>query len=31
VDNYATHKHPKVKSWLKRHRRFHVHFIQRSA
>jgi transposase len=27
VDNYATHKHPQVKSWLKRHPRFHVHFI----
>ncbi len=26
VDNYATHKHPKVKSWLKRHPRFHMHF-----
>ncbi len=26
VDNYATHKHPKVKSWLERHRRFHMHF-----
>ena len=26
VDNYATHKHPKVKAWLKRHRRFHMHF-----
>ena len=26
VDNYATHKHPKVQSWLKRHRRFHIHF-----
>ena len=26
VDNYATHKHPKVKSWLKRHQRFHMHF-----
>ena len=26
VDNYATHKHPKVKSWLRRHPRFHVHF-----
>ncbi len=26
VDNYATHKHPKVKSWLRRHRRFHMHF-----
>ena len=27
VDNYATHKHPKVKKWLKRHTRFHMHFI----
>jgi transposase len=27
VDNYATHKHPKVKAWLARHRRFHMHFI----
>ena len=26
VDNYATHKHAKVKRWLKRHPRFHVHF-----
>lgn len=26
VDNYATHKHPKVKTWLKRHPRFHMHF-----
>jgi hypothetical protein len=26
-DNYATHKHPKVKSWLKGHPRFHMHFI----
>ena len=31
VDNYATHKHPKVQSWLKRHRRFHVHFIPTSS
>jgi transposase len=31
VDNYATHKHPQVKSWLKRHRRFHVHFIPTSS
>ena len=31
VDNYATHKHPKVESWLKRHRRFHVHFIPTSS
>src|SRR5690606_18807737 len=26
VDNYATHKHPKVKAWLLRHPRFHLHF-----
>lgn len=25
-DNYATHKHPKVKSWLAKHPRFHCHF-----
>jgi transposase len=31
VDNYATHKHPEVKSWLKRHRRFHLHFIPTSS
>ena len=31
VDNYNTHKHPKVQSWLKRHRRFHVHFIPTSS
>lgn len=31
VDNYATHKHAKVKSWLKRHPRFHVHFTPTSA
>ena len=27
VDNYGTHKHPRVKSWLTRHPRFHLHFI----
>jgi putative transposase len=26
LDNYATHKHPKVKLWLARHPRFHFHF-----
>lgn len=26
VDNYATHKHPKVKAWLARRPRFHVHY-----
>lgn len=31
VDNYATHKHPKVKAWLKRHPRFHVHFVPTSS
>lgn len=31
VDNYATHKHPKVQAWLKRHPRFHVHFIPTSS
>ncbi len=31
VDNYATHKHPKVKAWLARHPRFHLHFTPTSA
>jgi transposase len=31
VDNYTTHKHPKVLRWLKRHPRFHVHFTPTSA
>jgi transposase len=31
ADNYAAHKHPKVKSWLKRHPRFHMHFIPTSS
>jgi len=31
VDNYATHKHPKVRAWLKRHKRFHFHFIPTSS
>jgi transposase len=31
VDNYATHKHPKVKAWLKRHPRFHLHFTPTSS
>lgn len=31
VDNYATHKHPKVLSWLKRHPRFHLHFTPTSS
>ena len=31
IDNYATHKHAKVKRWLERHPRFHVHFTPTSA
>jgi transposase len=30
-DNYGTHKHPKVGSWLKRHPRFTLHFIPTSS
>src|SRR5574340_948805 len=30
-DNYATHKHPNVRQWLKKHPRFHVHFTPTSA
>jgi transposase len=30
-DNYATHKHPKVKRWLARRPRFHMHFTPTSA
>jgi len=30
-DNYATHKHPKVKQWLDKHPRIHVHFTPTSA
>ena len=26
LDNYATHKHAKVRAWLARHPRFHLHF-----
>jgi len=31
VDNYGTHKHPKVQSWLRRHPRFVLHFIPTSS
>ena len=31
VDNYSTHKHPKVQKWLARHPRFHIHFIPTSS
>ncbi len=31
VDNYATHKHPKVREWLDRHPRWTFHFTPTSA
>jgi transposase len=31
LDNYGTHKHPKVQSWLATHRRFHLHFTPTSS
>ena len=31
VDNYGTHKQPKVKQWLARHPRFELHFIPTSS
>ena len=31
MDNYGTHKHPKVQSWLQRHPRFIPHFIPTSS
>src|ERR1700758_1481087 len=31
VDNYATHKTPAVKRWLKQHSRFHLHFTPTSG
>jgi transposase len=31
VDNYATHKHPKVKQWLVRHPRWRFHFTPTSG
>lgn len=30
-DNYATHKLPNVKAWLKEHPRFHIHITPTSA
>ena len=26
VDNYGTHKTPRIRRWLTKHPRFHVHF-----
>ena len=31
ADNYATHKHDKVKRWLGKHPRFHMHFTPTSS
>jgi len=31
ADNYATHKHPKVRAWLARHPRWTFHFTPTSA
>lgn len=31
MDNYGTHKHPKVQLWLKKHTRFHFHFTPTSS
>ena len=31
LDNYATHKHPKVRQWLDRHQRFTFHFVPTSC
>jgi transposase len=31
ADNYSTHKHPKVKAWLNKHPRFHMHFVPTSS
>jgi len=31
LDNYATHKHPRVKAWLEKHPRVHFHFLPTSA
>ncbi|MCA9173950.1 MAG: IS630 family transposase [Planctomycetales bacterium] len=31
LDNYSTHKHARVKAWLERHPRFHIHFIPTSS
>jgi transposase len=31
MDNYGTHKHPRVQAWLKRHPRFIPHFVPTSS
>ena len=30
-DNYQTHKHPVVQTWLEKHPRFHMHFVPTSS
>ena len=31
LDNYGTHKHPRVKEWFARHSRYHLHFTPTRA
>jgi transposase len=31
MDNYGTHTHPRVQTWLKRHPRFRCHFVPTSS
>jgi transposase len=31
IDNYATHKHPKVRAWLAQRPRYHIHFTPTSV
>ncbi len=31
ADNYATHKHPKVKAWLAMRQRYHIHYTHTYA
>ena len=31
MDNYGTHKHPRVQAWMKRHPRFISHFVPTSS
>jgi hypothetical protein len=31
MDNYAAHKHPKVKAWLAANPRIHIHFTPTSG
>jgi len=31
VDNCSTREHPKVRNWLKRNKRFHMHLVPASS